>query len=279
MIRAMSGETSGGVPSTAETERRLAEQVFHDRQARESAASHGGSEGLWVDDDVYLDHESWIRPALAQFGDLRGTRVLDFGSGHGMAAVVMARRGARVTAFDLSSAYLQQAHARACANYVEITAVHAAALPLPFPDHAFDRIWGNAVLHHVDLESTIPELARVLAPGGIAVFCEPWDENPLLAWARRSLPYPNKGRTRDERPLRSSDLAVLHHSFPQLRVRGYQLLSMVGRLGGPVALRSWLEACDRLLLRLMPGLQRFCRYIVVVVQKPTVGQSKLPEDR
>ena len=73
---------------------------------------------------------------------------------------------------------------------------------LPFADRAFDRVWGSAVLHHLDLRSAAGELFRVLRPGGVAVFCEPWGENPLLNWARRRLPYPGKDRTPDEQPLR-----------------------------------------------------------------------------
>src|SRR5438552_1194577 len=64
---------------------------------------------LLVDVDSYLDHETWIRPAFAQLGDLNGRHVLDFGCGHGMAAVTLAKLGARVTAFDLSPGYLQEA--------------------------------------------------------------------------------------------------------------------------------------------------------------------------
>jgi len=46
--------------------------------------------------------------------------VLDYGCGHGMAAVVLARRGARVTAFDLSARYVAEAAARARANGVNV---------------------------------------------------------------------------------------------------------------------------------------------------------------
>ena len=51
-----------------------------------------------------------------------------------------------------------------------------------------DAVWGNAILHHLDLAKAGRELRRVLAPGGVAVFCEPWGGNPLLAFARRALP-------------------------------------------------------------------------------------------
>src|SRR5690348_2673427 len=162
-------------------ERSGSERTFHDRQARRRRA--GQPDGLQFDDASYLDHESWIRPGFEQLGEVRGLRVLDYACGHGMAAVVLARRGAQVTAFDLSHGYLEEAHARAGANRMTIGFVQAQGERLPFADGAFDRIWGNAVLHHLDLRIAGREIFRVLRPGGRAVFCEPWGENPLLNWA------------------------------------------------------------------------------------------------
>src|SRR5262249_51232051 len=147
---------------------------------------------LCFDDDQYLDHETWIRPAFRQLGGLNGLQALDFGCGHGMAAVVMARRGAWVTAVDVSPGYLQEASRRGQANGVNICFVQADGERLPLADHSFDRIWGNAVLHHLDLQKAAGELFRVLRPGGIAVFCEPWGENPFLNWARNRLHYAGK---------------------------------------------------------------------------------------
>src|SRR5262245_61002463 len=86
------------------------ERDFHNRQARGRAATFVAEpHRLRFSDDEYLDHESWVRPAFNRLGDVRGQAVLDFGCGHGMAAVVLARRGARVTACDLSEAYLAEA--------------------------------------------------------------------------------------------------------------------------------------------------------------------------
>ena len=188
--------------------RLAAEQRFHDRQAHDRAATFCDSEHLQFSDDGYLDHETWIRPAVEQLGPLAGTRLLDFGCGHGMASVVFARLGAVVTGFDLSPGYLAEASRRAEANRVRVTYLQADGERLPFADGSFDRVWGNAILHHLDLHRAGRELYRVLRPGGIAVFCEPWGENPLLTLARRHLPYAGKQRTDDEEPLRARDLAA-----------------------------------------------------------------------
>ena len=244
-------------------ERLGSERAFHDRQARRRAG--GRADGLRFEDAAYLGHETWIRPAFAQLGELRQTRVLDFACGHGMAAVVLARLGARVTAFDLSHGYLEEARARADANGVRVDFVQAEGERLPFQDGAFDRVWGNAVLHHLDLRTAGRELFRVLRPGGRAVFCEPWGENPLLDWARRSWPYPGKERTAEEEPLRPRHVRILKQIFPLVQVRGFQLLSMARRVVRGRRLVAGLSWCDAMLLARVPALERFCRYVVLTM--------------
>jgi SAM-dependent methyltransferase len=247
-------------------ERLLSEQLFHDRQAEgRSLTFQIRPEALRFTDADYLDHETWIRPAFEQLGEVGGLDVLDYGCGHGMAAVVLARRGARVTAFDLAPAYVAEARRRAAANGVEVECLAADGECLPFAGAAFDRVWGNAVLHHLDVEQAARELRRVLRPGGVAVFCEPWGGNPLLDWARRSLPYRGKARTAGEQPLRRRQLRVLRRHFPGLQVRGFQLLSMVRRVVPSGRLVNGLEGCDAWLLRRFPGLWQFCRYVVLTL--------------
>ena len=244
------------------------EQAFHDTQARDRAATFEREPGRLVfSDNDYLDHETWVRPAFDSLGDLRGLNVLDFGCGHGMAAVVLARRGATVTAFDLSPGYVAEAQRRAEANGVSVRFIVANGEQLPFADSSFDRIWGSAILHHLDLLRAGAEMRRVLCPGGIGVFCEPWGGNPLLNFARRQLHYPGKERTPDEAPLRPRDVARLRRYFPKLEVQGHQLFSMLRRVlrTGPLTRR--LEVCDKWLLGCWPGLQRFCRYVVLILRR------------
>jgi 2-polyprenyl-3-methyl-5-hydroxy-6-metoxy-1,4-benzoquinol methylase len=252
----------------SQEQRRLSEKEYHDRQARQRLLDRTGpAESLCFFDDAYLDHETWIRPAMDGLGEVGGLRVLDFGCGHGMAAVVLARRGARVTAFDLSAGYLDEARRRAAANGVHIDWLLADAERLPFADATFARIWGNAILHHVDIRRAGRELCRLLAPGGIAVFCEPWGENPLLRLARNYLPYPAKERTVDEQPLRWRHVRILREIFPRLEIQGFQLMSMARRVLGRNRLVAGLDWCDDLLLRRVPALRRYCRYVVLVLRR------------
>jgi SAM-dependent methyltransferase len=250
-------------------ERWRTEQRFHDEQARQRAQTLRPQDYLFTDDS-YLRHESWIAPALAMLGEVNRKRVLDLGCGHGMASVVLARRGALVTACDLSLGYVREAAVRARANQTSMRLLVCNAERLPFADGSFDRIWGNAILHHLDMDKAARELQRVLAPGGVAVVCEPWGGNRWLRLVRQRVLYPGKERTPDEEPLGPHDLARLRQVFPSLQARGFQLLSMLGRVLKPGRLTSALAWCDALILRQLPGWQRYCRYVVLMMQREPV---------
>jgi SAM-dependent methyltransferase len=252
------------------TDRLAAEREFHDRQAAGRAESfRTGRADLAFADDAFLDHETWVRPAFARLGELCGKHALDYGCGHGMAAVVMARAGAAATAFDLSPGYVAEARQRAAANGVRVECVVADGEQLPFPAASFDAVWGNAILHHLDLAKAGRELHRVLKPGGVAVFCEPWGGNPLLALARRRLPYPGKDRTPDEEPLTRRDLGPLRAVFPIVEVQGYQFFGMLRRVRRTPRLCRLLDRLDSRLLRWVPSLGNWCRYAVVTLRRAT----------
>jgi SAM-dependent methyltransferase len=249
-------------------DRRTLEAAFHDDQAEERAITFlHRPEQLQFKDDAYLDHESWIRPAMDRLGIVQGLRVLDFGCGHGMAAVVLARRGAKVTAFDLSWGYIAEARQRAQANELTIDFVQANGERLPFENESFDRIWGNAILHHLNVRAAGKELLRILKRGGIAVFAEPWGENPILSWARSRLAYDGKHRTPDEEPLRRKQIQFLRCIFPHVEVQGYQLFSMARRVFPPSRWWSALDVWDEMLLARLPRLQQYCRYVVLTLRK------------
>ncbi len=95
------------------------------------------------------------------------SRVLDLGTGTGAAAFAVARRfpEAQVTGADLSNEMLAEARRKTAPELAErVRFEQADAARLPFGDGAFEL---------VTLANMIPffdELARVLAPGGSALF-------------------------------------------------------------------------------------------------------------
>jgi ubiquinone/menaquinone biosynthesis C-methylase UbiE len=98
-----------------------------------------------------------------------GGAVLDVGTGPGVLLVELAARrpDLRLTGIDLSADMIAAATRnlhpfaeRASARVGDVTR-------LPFPDRSFDLIVSSLSLHHWDHpEAAVPELARVLRPGG-----------------------------------------------------------------------------------------------------------------
>lgn len=109
-----------------------------------------------------------------------GKRVLEPGSGNGEFTLRLAKSGADITAVEISPRQVDIAKNR-LASFANVTTLVGDVTQLPFPDGSFDAVVGNAVLHHFDLTTTLPELYRVLKPGGHFFFTEPNMLNPQIA--------------------------------------------------------------------------------------------------
>src|SRR5215210_8056241 len=103
---------------------------------------------------------------LVELGRLEGRRVLDVGCGTGTLTSALAERGARVWGVDPSEEMLVLARQRAGRR---IGLRLGRAEELPFKDAWFERAVLRLVVHLVDRALALPELARVLAPGGRVV--------------------------------------------------------------------------------------------------------------
>ena len=100
----------------------------------------------------------------------------------GSHAHFMATNGAaRVVGIDISDVAIEKARGASRAAGIENAEYRRMnAEFLEFDDNSFDLICGTAILHHLDLTRAYSELARVLKPGGLAVFMEPLGHNPLI---------------------------------------------------------------------------------------------------
>lgn len=109
----------------------------------------------------------------AMLPEAPGARLLDAGCGDGIYAVQQARRGAMVTALDLSLPMLAAGRQRATDAGVTVRWCQGDIEALPFADDHFDIVLAVTVLCMIDSpERAVRELARVLQPGGVLVIGE-----------------------------------------------------------------------------------------------------------
>jgi ubiquinone/menaquinone biosynthesis C-methylase UbiE len=256
-----------GSAALSESERLAAERARYDRHYVDE----------WSQQDLVLppQHEERRNDlrratlyAVRQLGDLEGLDLLELGAGSGVDSVMLARRGARVIATDVSDAAVELLERRFAANrIVNARAITMPAEQLMLDDASVDRIFARGVLHHADVERAAPEMARVLRPAGRAVFIEPLSENPLLNLFREYVPYPHKTRPKGHRGIRYATVRQLRSSFGSAVIRPFYLTAMLNRAFGFDIELEVLERLDDWVLRRVPTAGRMCRYAVVVCVK------------
>jgi SAM-dependent methyltransferase len=130
---------------------------------------HGSSFGAAA--AAYAEHRpdyaeaavEWVLGSLAPVRSRRPLRVVDLGAGTGKLTTVLARTGADVTAVEPDRDMLGQLRRELPA----VRAVSGSAEQIPLPDGGADAVLAGQAMHWFDLDRAMPEIARVLAPGGV----------------------------------------------------------------------------------------------------------------
>lgn len=226
--------------------------------------------------DRYLDPplDTWheLEYCYALLGDAKDKTVLEYGCGDGNNTLVLALRGAKVKALDISPDLIELAKKRLEVNQVQgdVEFIVGSAHDIPLPDESVDIIFGMAILHHLDLELSAKEVNRVLKKGGRAIFKEPVRNSRIVKFARKLVPYKAPDISPYERPLTDKELETFGKEFSSYTSRGFTLpttefLEKFPLFQGTVKKIS--SQFDQSAMNLVPGLKHFAGTRVVELVK------------
>jgi len=115
--------------------------------------------------DLYDKYRPGYPDAVVDWFRLpKGARVLDLGCGTGISARLFASRGLGVVAIDPNEAMLEKARAHGGNVVYALGRAEATGQP----DASFDLAYAAQAFHWFDVDKTMKELRRVLAPKGRA---------------------------------------------------------------------------------------------------------------
>lgn len=254
-----------------ETDKR--EQLFWDERAAATAprVRYYGDLTNTPDRKIMALH----RYALSLLGNVEGKKILDCGCGYGALSCHLAKRGARMTAIDVSPRSLAVAEEWFRRNQVihlidrRVVSLHDVS----FEDESFDFIIGSCILHHLDLEEAMPKLRRLLKKDGRAVFVENNGSNPLLMFVRNKIlaPLGMRRGSPDESPIDAGKFAIIRRHFPDARRHFPEMIffrfvaSFFFKDFGP--LRRALERFDSVFARLLPFTSAWSYFGVIEMKK------------
>jgi ubiquinone/menaquinone biosynthesis C-methylase UbiE len=224
----------------------------------------------WVDcpPDCKAMYAAW-----QYLGDIKGQRMLQLG-GKGIHAVKWLLGGASeawVMTPMLGEAYCSIALAKEAGVLDRLRCVVGVAEEIPLANEMFDAVYSGGCVHHMTTELALPEIARVLKPGGKFSSMDPW-RAPFYAIGTKLL-----GKREVSvfcRPLTRERVAPLFTSFAQAEKKQYGTLTRypviaLSKFGinVPLSLTWQLYRMDDAVCSLIPGMRNLGSSVALFGQK------------
>jgi len=172
-------------------DRKIKELEFHDRDRQNQDSSNqvdpenaGDTYEKFYGNKKYYDivdrSSSYVKNWINN--EAKDNIFLDYACGNGNNARVAAKAGAALSiGFDISGVSVENASRFAQEEGLKnIRFFQADAENTKIPNDSIDRIICSGMLHHLDLSYALPELRRILKPGGKLLAVEALDYNPVI---------------------------------------------------------------------------------------------------
>ena len=151
----MSEQTTPDHPSRAENEAEAADRHLHGSSFCAAAAAYAEHRPGYA--------EAAVQWALEPVRDRQPVRVADIGAGTGKLTATLAGLDAEVTAVEPDPQMLGELRRAMPA----VRSVPGSAEEIPLPDASLDAVLAGQAMHWFDMDRALPEIARVLRPGGV----------------------------------------------------------------------------------------------------------------
>ena len=182
----MNDQTGSASPAAAAAKASGAQSQAEEEERLRHASSFGAAAA------AYAEHrpdyaEAAVRWALEPVGDRRPVRVADIGAGTGKLTAALVGLGADVTAVEPDPQMLAELQ-RAMP---EVRSAPGSAEEIPLPDASVDAVLAGQAMHWFDIDRAMPEIARVLTPGG--VFAGLWNvDDDRVGWVAELAEFSNR---------------------------------------------------------------------------------------
>lgn len=166
--------------------------------------------------------QSWLHQRCTS-----DTRVLDFACGNGENSIYVAQLGSKVDAIDISPEGISNARDLSSSlGLQQLCTFHVMdGENMTFPNNTFDIAVEYGALHHVELDTALKELSRVLKPAGEMICIEALRHNPLIHAYRKRTPH-LRTQWEVDHILGVESLAIIKKYFSSVNVRFFHLTSL-----------------------------------------------------
>jgi len=186
-----------------------------------------------------------------------GVRILDFACGNGENGIYAAKCGAESVGIDISPEGVDNANLNAEREGVSSRCSFEVmdGENMTFSENSFDLGVEYGALHHVDLDSAMAELNRVLKPNAEMICVEALRHNPIIHWYRKKTPH-LRTQWEVEHILGVEDLIIVRKYFQKVDVRFFHLAVLAAvpfrKTQFFKSMRAFLNKVDSILLKSQP---------------------------